>query len=76
MGAKYHYGAGSLRIAETVIDYAIKNNITKIVVGKPQRRRWLKAPEMKWCWIELSARAKILMFMWSAAAANLDKNRK
>jgi two-component system sensor histidine kinase KdpD len=29
-------------IAETVIDYAIKNNITKIVVGKPQRRRWHK----------------------------------
>jgi two-component system sensor histidine kinase KdpD len=25
-----------------VIDYAIKNNITKIVVGKPQRRRWHK----------------------------------
>jgi two-component system sensor histidine kinase KdpD len=29
-------------VAETVIDYAIQNNITKIVVGKPQRRRWLK----------------------------------
>ena len=29
-------------IAEAVIDYAVKNNITKIVVGKPQRRRWLK----------------------------------
>ena len=29
-------------ISETVIDYAVKNNITKIVVGKPQRRRWHK----------------------------------
>jgi len=29
-------------ISETIVDYAVKNNITKIVVGKPQRRRWHK----------------------------------
>jgi two-component system sensor histidine kinase KdpD len=29
-------------IAEAVIDYAVKNNISKIVVGKPQRKRWHK----------------------------------
>jgi len=42
-----HMGATTLTIqgpsiSETVIDYAVKNNITKIVVGKPQRRRWNK----------------------------------
>ena len=41
MGAKAVTIQGD-SISETVIDYAIKNNITKIVVGKPQRRRWLK----------------------------------
>jgi len=41
MGAKAVTIQGN-SISEAVIDYAIKNNITKIVVGKPQRRRWLK----------------------------------
>ena len=41
MGAKAVTIQGN-SISETVIDYAIKNNITKIVVGKPQRRRWHK----------------------------------
>jgi two-component system sensor histidine kinase KdpD len=41
MGAKAVTIQG-ISISESVIDYAIKNNITKIVVGKPQRRRWHK----------------------------------
>ena len=41
MGAKAVTIQGN-SISEAVIDYAIKNNITKIVVGKPQRRRWHK----------------------------------
>ena len=41
MGAKAITIQGN-SISEAVIDYAIKNNITKIVVGKPLRRRWLK----------------------------------
>jgi two-component system, OmpR family, sensor histidine kinase KdpD len=41
MGAKAVTIQGN-SISEAVIDYAIKNNITKIVVGKPLRRRWLK----------------------------------
>ena len=41
MGAKTVTIQGN-SISEAVIDYAVKNNITKIVVGKPQRRRWLK----------------------------------
>jgi len=27
-------------VAETLIDYALKNNVTKIVVGKPAKSRW------------------------------------
>jgi len=30
----------SVRVAETLIDYAVKNNVTKIVVGKPAKPRW------------------------------------
>jgi two-component system sensor histidine kinase KdpD len=41
MGAKAVTIQGN-SISEAVIDYAVKNNITKIVVGKPQRRRWHK----------------------------------
>jgi two-component system, OmpR family, sensor histidine kinase KdpD len=30
----------SISVAEALIDYAVKNNITKIVVGKPTKPRW------------------------------------
>jgi two-component system, OmpR family, sensor histidine kinase KdpD len=30
----------STSVAETLIDYAVKNNVTKIVVGKPTKPRW------------------------------------
>ena len=30
----------STSVAEALIDYAIKNNVTKIVVGKPNKSRW------------------------------------
>jgi two-component system, OmpR family, sensor histidine kinase KdpD len=29
--------------AETIVDYAVKHNITKIIIGKPQQPRWLEA---------------------------------
>ncbi len=39
MGAETVIVSGK-SIAETVVDYAVKNNVARMVVGKPVRSRW------------------------------------